>query len=157
MSSSTSLDQLVEWRESILNYNEIGFKGSSPKSLVLWGDNIRGMALWAAHASPRVRTFEHIRYEFFDEIGDFQSNQCDYVVFYDYYGGLSRGVGGVPYFRQFFKPEKEFVVRPTSGRARRLKWGKPAVLLTHRDPLDDLRPTDAIFLRDHCQVVYIPG
>jgi hypothetical protein len=154
MSSLNILDQLVKWRESLLCFVN---HGGPPKSLVLWGNGLRGVALWVKYAGPRLRVFEHLRYQFLDDVRDFGPKECDYVVFEDFYDGVSKGVKDVPYFRQFFKPEEKFVIHPFFSRKRRLKWGKPAVLLTHRDPFEDIRPTDAIFLRAYCHVIHVPG
>jgi hypothetical protein len=150
--SPSPLAILAAWRRSFLVSH-----GSRPKSLVLWGESLRGVALWAKYASPSTRVFEFLRYDFNDEIGDFDSNRCEYAVFDDCHSGFSKGIGGVPYFRQFFKPEQDFVVHPRYKPERRITWGKPAVLLTHDDPFEGARADDVAFLKAYCEVVQIPG
>jgi hypothetical protein len=150
---------LVRWEDRFNAY----LSGAQPKSLVLWGPSLDGVKLW-------VQTLGKYIYieEFLGSRGDIEYpiDRVDFGIIDDTVAAeesfqrLRWATSVLDEFRLWLGSEPTVLISEPLQPVHEpfvVQWGKPVVLLTHNDLLQEVRSEDRAWLASKCDFVRVRG
>nr|QTE03667.2 MAG: replication-associated protein [Gemycircularvirus] len=101
------------------------------KSLVLIGPSLLGKTLWARSLGRHI----HFHGAFSGKVAFEEAPDAEYAIFDDLRGGIQF----FHMWKDWLGCQREFMVKEMYKDPRVLKWGKPSIWLSNKDPREEMR------------------
>ncbi|AXB22610.1 replication associated protein [Lynx canadensis faeces associated genomovirus CL1 148] len=118
------------------------------KSLVLFGEPLTGKTDWARCLGNHVYTMGIVSG---DQMLKIANPDVKYAVFDDIRGGIKF----FPSFKEWLGCQAYVTVTKKYKEPKLMKWGRPSIWLSNKDPRTEMDPSDANWLEANCTFIEI--
>ena len=121
-----------------------------PKSLIVWGGTRLGKTLFATSLGPHIHWQRDFNLKRILAVG---VENIEYVIFDDI-GWKNSALAGEGY-KAWLGGQAQFDVTDKYCGKNTIKWGKPTIVLSNKDPYIGLEPDEIDWFEGNCIVIHI--